>query len=127
MFPAMPGPVRLLIVDDDAEVLRSLTWLAQTRGFAVEGCRSAGDAISRSGDGRRFGCLVIDQKLPDLPGIELLAQLRRRGIYAPAVLITTAPSPTLRRLAVQADIPIVEKPLLNDALFDQIERAIDPG
>ena len=43
---------------------------------------------------------------------------------APAILITTGPSTDLRRKAAAAGAPIVEKPLLDDALFTQIRRLV---
>lgn len=119
-----PAP-RLLIVDDDPEVLRALTFLAETRGFEVRRCAAASDALASCTTGDLYVCLVIDQKLPDLPGIDLLSQLRDRGIHAPAILITTGPSPTLKRLAGEAGVVIVEKPLLTDMLFTEIHRLID--
>lgn len=118
---ASPRPI-LLIVDDDPEVLRALGFVADTRGFEVEHCRSAREAIAVVGSGRRLGCLIIDQMLSDDRGIDLLASLRNRGVEAPAILITSAPSEALRRRAAAADAPIVEKPLLDDTLFTQIDR-----
>lgn len=112
----------LLIVDDDPEVLRALAFVADTRGFEVACCRTAGEAVALAGPGRRFACLIIDQMLSGDRGIDLLATLRSRGIEGPAILITTSPSDTLRRRAAAAGAPIVEKPLLDDMLFMQINR-----
>ncbi|MGZ9113094.1 MAG: response regulator [Brevundimonas sp.] len=112
----------LLIVDDDPDVLRALAFVTDARGFQAECCRSAREAIAIAGPGRPLACLVIDQKLPDMPGIELLAALRGQGVEAPAILITTAPSAALRREAAAASAPIVEKPLLDEALFTEIGR-----
>lgn len=116
----------LLIVDDDPAVLRSLAFVADTRGFNVECCTTARHALSvATARGERlFACMIIDQKLPDRPGIELLTILRDQGVRAPAILITTAPSPILKRRAARVGAPIVEKPLLDDALFTEIGRLI---
>lgn len=114
----------LLIVDDDPDLARALAFMADTRGFRVERCGSAREAIALAGRGRRIACLIIDQNLPDLKGIELLALLREQGVEAPAILITSAPSAVLRRQAAAAGAPIVEKPLLDEALFTQIRRLI---
>lgn len=114
----------LLIVDDDAEVLRALAFMTDTRGFEVERCKTAREAIARASPDRTFACLIIDQVLPDLQGIDLLATLRERGVDAPAILITTAPSAALRRQAAAAGAPIVEKPLLDEMLFTQIHRLL---
>lgn len=108
----------LLIVDDDPEVVRALAFMAEARGYRVSGCRTATEALATVES--RHACLIIDQTLPDLRGIDLLTVLRDRGIDCPAVIITTAPSSALRRQAEAAGAPIVEKPLLDEALFTQI-------
>lgn len=112
----------LLIVDDDSAVLRSLAFMAGTRGYEVRGCRNAGEALMAADRG--YAGLIIDQSLPDQRGIDLLETLRARGIDAPAVIITTAPSLLLRHQADAAGAPIVEKPLLDEALFMQIDRLL---
>jgi FixJ family two-component response regulator len=65
--------------------------------------------------------------LSDDRGIELLAMLRARGTEAPAILITSAPSDVLKRRAAAAGAPIVEKPLLDEMLFTEIERLTCAG
>lgn len=112
----------LLIVDDDADVLRALAFIADTRGFDVEHCRTARAAMAAAESGRPFACLVIDQMLRDDRGIDVLEVMRSRGTKTPAVLITSAPSDALRRRAATAGAPVVEKPLLDEMLFTQIER-----
>lgn len=116
----------LLIVDDDPDVLRALAFMTATRGFGVQRCGTAREAIALAAAGQRFAGLIIDQKLPDLQGIELLSRLRELGVEAPAVVITTGPSPTLKRQAEAAGVPIVEKPLLDEELFTQLHRLIGP-
>lgn len=114
------GPT-LLIVDDDSDVLNALTFMANTRGYRVIRCSAARDAIAVAEAAARLDCLIIDQGLPDHQGIDLLAILRNRGVAAPAVMITTTPSDTLRRRASAAGAAIVEKPLLDDALLSAVQ------
>jgi two-component system, LuxR family, response regulator FixJ len=68
-------------------------------------------------------CLVIDYQLPGMNGLELLAELRRREIAAPAILITTHPSATVRERAAGTGMALINKPLLGNALFLQISAA----
>lgn len=69
-------------------------------------------------------CLVVDHRLPGMTGLELLAELRRRGVGAPAILITTHPDANLRRQAQMAGATIVEKPLTENALMDGLHAVI---
>lgn len=121
-FPAKP---RILIVDDEPEVLRALTFMGEAHGYEVQCCANAREAFVAADDG--FACLVVDQNLPDGRGIDLVKALRSRGVAAPAILVTTGPSAALRRQAAGMDAPIVEKPLLGEDLFSQITRLTEAG
>jgi FixJ family two-component response regulator len=70
-------------------------------------------------------CLVVDYYMPGMNGLELVAQLRARDVSIPAILITPAPSETLRARAAAAGVPIVEKPLLGSRLLESIRLAFD--
>ena len=70
-------------------------------------------------------CLVLDDKLPGVSGLDALIALRARGLVAPAILMTTAPAPGLLARARQADAVIVEKPILDDRLIRAIRAFWD--
>ena len=72
------------------------------------------------------GCLVLDQKLPGIDGLELVGKLRSRGIQLPTVLITT-PTATVVRRAAKCGVPLVEKPLLNHALLNTVRALLGGG
>jgi two-component system, LuxR family, response regulator FixJ len=110
----------IVIVDDDFAVRNSLAFALTEEGFLVRIYCSAEMLLddARLGDAR---CLVIDQKLPGLSGLDLVDELRRRDVSAPVILITTGPTAQIRRAAAAAGIAIVEKPLIGDALFHEIQ------
>jgi FixJ family two-component response regulator len=56
--------------------------------------------------------------------LDLIVELRRRKIDLPAILITTHPSAAVRDRAARAGVPLIEKPLLNDMLFQGIRTAL---
>lgn len=65
---------RLLVVDDDASQLHTLTDIFQDEGFDVVGCSTGAQALEHlSGDG--VSVAVVDLRLPDLSATELLAKL----------------------------------------------------
>jgi len=69
-------------------------------------------------------CLVVDQHMPEMTGLEFLAELQRRGLFLPTVLITGSPSPDLLQRAVALDVHMVmSKPLLDDDLLRFIVAA----
>lgn len=69
-------------------------------------------------------CLVLDQRLPGMSGLALLAALRAQNVTAPAILITSNPPPAVRRQADAAGVEIVEKPLLGNILAAKVREAI---
>jgi FixJ family two-component response regulator len=107
------------VIDDDAAVLGSLRFSLEIEGFDVETYGSAGEFLAREGQSDP-ACLVVDYRLPDMNGLDLLTVLRRAGQARPAVLITSNPGALLRRRAASEGVPIVEKPLLSDSLLDAI-------
>jgi FixJ family two-component response regulator len=62
--------------------------------------------------------------MPGMNGLDLIGLLRARHIGAPAILITSHPSPSLRERARTAGVPIVEKPLLGNTLLDTIRDVV---
>jgi two-component system response regulator FixJ len=113
----------VVVIDDDPAVLGALKFALELEGFSVAPYRSASEFLAQQML-PQSGCLVIDFKLPDMDGLDLLAQLRDRAVQLPAVLITSHPSQHLRRRASAANVPIVEKPLLGNALLDAIHGAL---
>ena len=113
----------VVVVDDDPAVLGALKFALELEGFSVADYRSGSELLAQS-ELPQAGCLVIDFRLPDMNGLDLLAALRRSGVTLPAILITTNPSALIRANAAAAQVPIVEKPLLGNALVDGIRGAL---
>jgi FixJ family two-component response regulator len=118
--PALPVVV---IVEDDPAVRGSLAFSLQTEGFAVRSYASAAEVL-REIPAANTVCLVIDYILPKMNGLDLLVELRRRRVAAPAILITTHPSAAVRQRAAATDTVLIEKPLLGEALFQEIRAAM---
>jgi two-component system response regulator FixJ len=109
----------VIVVDDDPAVRNSLKFSLEIEGFVV---RDYPDGMELLNDRElpRGGCLVIDQDMPGMKGLDVVARLRDRHVSLPAILITSHPTVALSERAARAGVPIVEKPLLGDALVDRI-------
>ena len=112
----------VFVVDDDPAVCGSLKFSLELEGFAVR-TYSGAAALLADRDAGPSHCLVIDYKLAGMNGLELLARLRERQVSTPAILITSHPTSSLRKRAADAGIPIVEKPLLGNALSERVGEA----
>jgi len=117
----------IYVVDDDAGVLGSLRFLLETDGFEVKTFRSGMALLNAAGpDG--IDCLVIDYKMPDINGIDLVGRLREHNVAAPVILITGYPDANIFARAAAAGVEhVMLKPLLGDGLVNEIRGAILEG
>ena len=115
----------ILVVDDDAALRASLAFILGVEGYSVRAYAN-GRELLEDADLPAAGCLVVDQRLPDIGGLQLIETMRDRDVQLPAILITTHPTPALRRRAEAAKVPIVEKPLITGTLFQRIGAAFKP-
>jgi two-component system response regulator FixJ len=109
------------VVDDDPAVC-----LAEIRARTGGICRahlSQRRRVLHADDLKDCNCFVVDQRMPGMPGMELVEVLRERLVLTPAILIISHPNAALSARALNAAIPIVEKPLLGDALVERIREA----
>ena len=113
----------LVVVDDDAAVRASLKFALESEGFRVRAYRGGDDLLDDASLGD-CACFIVDQRLPTMSGLDVVAALRSRHVVAPAVLITSQPTIILQERAARAGVPIVEKPLLGNALIDRVRDLI---
>jgi two-component system response regulator FixJ len=118
-----PAARTVLIVDDDPAVRSSLQFCLEIEGFLVRSYSSGPDLLNDQ-NVPQCGCLVIDYRLPNMNGLDLLSELRRRNVMLPAILITTDPNVSVRAQTAAAGAVLIEKPLLNEALFEGIRAAM---
>ena len=112
----------VIVVDDDPAIRSSLKFSLEIEGFAVR-TFACGTELLDSSDARLAQCFVIDQKMAKMTGLDLIAKLRAKQISAPAILITSHATRAVAQRAAAADIAIVEKPLLGNALLERISDA----
>jgi len=111
----------IVLVEDDVAVLNALTFVFETDGYCV---RAYGDAEAFLACAPCGGaaCLIVDQHLPGLSGLDLLKHLRARGETVPAILVTSNPSAAAQRQAMCVGVEIIEKPLLGDSLSRRVRE-----
>jgi two-component system phosphate regulon response regulator PhoB len=88
--PAAPAPERILVVDDETDIVALVAYHLAKAGYRVSTAVTGADALALARQ-ERPALLVLDLMLPDLSGLEVLEQLRddetTRGV---AVLMLTA-------------------------------------
>ncbi|ACB25255.1 response regulator transcription factor [Methylobacterium radiotolerans] len=121
-MPKLTGPV--LVVDDDEAVRDSLKFVLELEGLQVRLYAGAAQLL-RDVALPTDGCLLVDYRMPDMDGLELVARLRARNVALPAILITGRLSGDLGRLAADAGFRrVVEKPFEDGSLLEGIHEAL---
>lgn len=77
----------VFIVDDDHSVRTSLGLLLETEGFPVRAYAS-GEAFLADPDAVGPGCLILDLRMPGMSGLEVQAELAKRGSELPIVFLS---------------------------------------
>lgn len=122
-MPSSAKPT-VYVVDDDADVLGSLRFLLETDGFNVRTFRN-GASLLNAVRSTGVDCFVIDYKMPEMNGIDLVRRLRNRDIAAPVILITGYPDENIAARAEAAGVRhVLLKPLLEESLVTRIRGAI---
>jgi DNA-binding response OmpR family regulator len=78
---------RVLVVEDERKVLRSLERGLQAEGYEVA-TASTGEAGHGLATTQHFDCLILDVLLPGLDGLHVLKEVRAAGITVPVLILT---------------------------------------
>ncbi|GHI93345.1 transcriptional regulator [Streptomyces olivaceus] len=81
------NPWRLLLVEDDPELVTMLSEVLRDEGYEVE-VANDGQRGLHLGLTRQYDVLVVDRRLPALDGLDVLARLRSRAVRTPVMLLT---------------------------------------
>ncbi|HVN04557.1 MAG TPA: sigma-54 dependent transcriptional regulator [Bryobacteraceae bacterium] len=116
---------RILIVDDEENIGRSLRLILEREGYNIAVCRSTAE-FRRHPDAERADVFLFDVRLPDGNGIDLLRSVRQNGNPAPAVMIsghgTIADAVEATRAGA---FDFLEKPLSRDKVLLAVKNALE--
>lgn len=117
----------VFIVDDDAAVRDSLSLLMEVHGLDVEAFDSVA-AFRRAYRARNDACLVLDQHMPNVTGLDFLASADGRRLRLPVILVTAHSDKDIRAQARDAGVfAFLAKPVDSDALIAAVHCAIARG
>jgi DNA-binding NtrC family response regulator len=124
-----PSPIhdtemrRLLVVDDEPEMVSFLADALSEKGYQVRGAPSGAAALDALAE-NSFDLVISDVEMPDMRGIELLSAIHQRTPEQLVLLITAFGSIELAVQAVRAGAcDFVAKPFTIEVLLLAIERA----
>src|SRR5579864_3802204 len=114
---------RLLIVDDEENIGRSLRLILEREGYTVSACRSIAEARACP---QRADAYMIDVRLPDGSGIDLVRWLRANDVGAPVLMIsghgTIADAVEATRAGA---FDFLEKPLGREKVLVSLKNALE--
>jgi DNA-binding response OmpR family regulator len=119
---------RILIVEDEPNIVESLSFILRRAGFEVETIVDGAEALDRV---RRqsFSVLILDIMLPGMNGFDVLQAIRTdRALAALPVIVLTAKGQARdRRMAEASGANVfITKPFSNTEVVEQVCRLI-PG
>lgn len=118
-------PTRILLIDDEVDLLDSLQALLSTESYEVTSCSTPTQAYEECIKGQ-FDIIISDHNMKDLNGLELLKVLRSDGHMTPFILLTGCASKDIAISALKLGASdILEKPVEMSEILVSIARTLE--
>lgn len=120
----MDKRTRILVIDDDESIRKVLATILEEKGFIVDTAKDGKEAIKKSNE-KFYNLALIDIRLPDIKGVELLTKIRKSVPETRKIIITGYPSlqNAVEALNKGADAYIT-KPFDMDKVLKTIEEQL---
>ena len=122
---SQPDLLKVLVVDDDAQMLRTITDILSAHGYAAAGAPSGMEALRMANLPEGSPAIaLVDLSLPDIDGIDLVGQLRALSALTEVVILTGNASVDSAVRAMREDsYDYLIKPVQPDHLLATLSRA----
>jgi DNA-binding response OmpR family regulator len=119
--------VKLLVVEDEPRIASFLAKGLRAHGYDVEWASTGREALQR-GVEPRLALVILDLRLPDLDGLEVLASLRGSGATVPVLILSARGrvDDRVRGLDLGAD-DYLAKPFAFEELLARVRARLRPG
>jgi signal transduction histidine kinase len=118
---AMPGPPRILVVDDDPDLVKVVGAFLEPAGYEIGIATSAARALAMAGE-QEFDLVLCDLTLPGRTGLEIARELRETGFAGKVVIMTGCDDAIGCERGLYDHL--LKKPFYGDDLLDVIETAL---
>ena len=120
-----PFKASILVVDDEPSIRESLRMILEYEGYRVDEAATGAEALAKIAS-RAPHALLLDIKMPEMDGLELLAAVRERGYSMPVLMISghgnVASAVEATRLGAY---DFLEKPLQRDRVLLGLRNAVE--
>jgi FixJ family two-component response regulator len=115
-------PRTVYVVDDDRDVRLMISFMLNDAELTSRPFASGADFLEALEE-LKPGCILLDVRMPDMDGIEVMAELARRGVDWPVVFVTGHGDVPLAVEAMKLGaIDFLQKPFAERDLLDAFER-----
>ncbi|HEX2162864.1 MAG TPA: sigma-54 dependent transcriptional regulator [Thermoanaerobaculia bacterium] len=123
--PSSAYRASVLVVDDEAAIRDSLRMVLEYEGYRVDEAASGRQALIKAGE-HTPDAIVLDVKMPEMDGLEVLRQLGERGIEVPVLVISGhADVPTAVEATRRGAFDFFEKPLQRERVLLSLRNAVE--
>lgn len=120
----MAAGASILIIDDDANTLASLSRAFRLAGHEATVCDNPARALELA-KGQKFDLILSDVVMPGRDGIALLEDMKKAGVEAPAVMMSGQATIQMAVRATQLGaVDFLEKPISTEKLLLTVENAL---
>jgi CheY-like chemotaxis protein len=93
----MDGALRILAVDNEPSVTLSMRYIFAGPRYDFTRVENGMDALARlDADSPGYDVIIVDQRMPQLTGLELVGAIRNRGITTKIIVVSAHVSPEIR-------------------------------
>ncbi|MCM2130031.1 two-component system response regulator GlrR [Larsenimonas rhizosphaerae] len=118
------GKAHLLLVDDDASLLRLLSMRLESRGYRVTTVESGREALAHI-QSERPDLVLSDLRMDEMDGMELFREVQSRHPGLPVIILTAHGSiPDAVSATQQGVFSFLTKPIDKDELFAAVDDAL---
>jgi CheY-like chemotaxis protein len=116
--------LKILAVDDEPSVMHSMRFIFAAPRYQVTAAESGDDALATLDATKDvFDIIIIDQKMPHLTGVELVAELRKRGFAGKIMVLSAHLSSEIRQAYEQLDVHVLlDKPFNIQELRSAVDK-----
>jgi len=115
-------PLRILVIDDESVICDACRLILAEKGHSVDRCLTGKSGLLAI-EGGTYNLILLDMKLPDIDGMEILKSVREKG-SGPVVIVMTGYSTMSNALQAMklGAADYLAKPFTDDELVEAVEK-----
>jgi CheY-like chemotaxis protein len=108
----MAEALKILAVDDNPSIRESMRFIFEEPRYRVTGAEDGDEALATLElNPQGYDVIIVDQKMPQLTGVELVRGIRERGIAGKIMVLSAHLSPEIREAYKRMDVQVLlDKP-----------------